>query len=384
MAPDATHQYYAHHLLGACTSHPRAPRRSLGMKKIAVITGANRGSALRRPGGSAAAGVKVMVGARDLAQARRRPAGCAEKASTREALQIDVDSPDSVQRPPASRATARTARHPGQQRRDPARGHGARRRAPAGPRMFRETFETNVFGAISVTKEFLPLLRESASGRIVNVSSTMGSLTDPSDPSSPYYGLVAPAYQTSKAALNGFTIALSKALADTSIKVNSVCPGWVQTDLGGPRTARRHRRPRMRRRRSWWTWPRSQTTARRPVRGPRRHRRLVTRTPSPRGSRSSAEAAPFGGHQLGSRKVLVSSEIALVGGDQGDRSSRGSARPISAKRRSVQSISSPMTLAATRSRPSAAFVELPSRECRWGSRSCGEVALVRPSPGRGL
>ena len=100
--------------------------------------------------------------------------------------------------------------------------------------MFRESFETNVFGAVSVTKEFLPLLRKSASGRIVNVSSTMGSLTDQSDPSSPYYGLVVPAYQTSKAALNGFTIALSKALADTSIKVNSVCPGWVQTDLGGP------------------------------------------------------------------------------------------------------------------------------------------------------
>ena len=90
-----------------------------------------------------------------------------------------------------------------------------------------------MFGAVSVTKEFLPLLRRSASARIVNVSSTMGSLTDQSDPSSPYFGVVVPAYQMSKAALNGFTIALSKLLADTSIKVNAVCPGWVQTDLGG-------------------------------------------------------------------------------------------------------------------------------------------------------
>jgi NAD(P)-dependent dehydrogenase (short-subunit alcohol dehydrogenase family) len=85
-----------------------------------------------------------------------------------------------------------------------------------------------------VTEAFLPLLRESEGGRIVNVSSTMGSLADQTDPESPYYGLVLPAYQTSKAALNSITIGLSKSLAGTKIKVNSVCPGWVQTDLGGP------------------------------------------------------------------------------------------------------------------------------------------------------
>ena len=54
------------------------------------------------------------------------------------------------------------------------------------------------------------------------------------DPTSPYHALVVPAYQSSKAALNALTIALAKKLAGTSVKVNSVCPGWVQTDLGGP------------------------------------------------------------------------------------------------------------------------------------------------------
>ena len=83
-------------------------------------------------------------------------------------------------------------------------------------------------------QEFLPLLRASESGRIVNVSTTMGSLSDASDPESPYYGVVVPAYQASKAAVNAITVALAKLLGESSIKVNSICPGWVQTDLGGP------------------------------------------------------------------------------------------------------------------------------------------------------
>ena len=97
--------------------------------------------------------------------------------------------------------------------------------------MFRTTFDTNLFGAVAVLEAFLPLLRKSPAGRIVNVTTTMGSLTDQTDPASPYYGVVVPAYQASKAALNNVTIALSKSLSDTPIKVTSVCPGFVQTDL---------------------------------------------------------------------------------------------------------------------------------------------------------
>jgi NAD(P)-dependent dehydrogenase (short-subunit alcohol dehydrogenase family) len=105
---------------------------------------------------------------------------------------------------------------------------------PVDLKLFEKTFATNVFGAVAVVQEFLPLLKRSEGGRIVNVSSTMGSLADQLNPESPYYGVVVPAYQGSKAALNGFTIALAKLLRETSIKVNSVCPGWLKTDLGGP------------------------------------------------------------------------------------------------------------------------------------------------------
>src|SRR3954453_23933677 len=97
--------------------------------------------------------------------------------------------------------------------------------------MFRQTFETNVFGAVSTTEQLLPLLRRSEAGRIVNVSTTMGSLADQSDPNSPYYAVIVPAYQASKASLNSVTIGLSKLLANTPIKINAVCPGFVQTDL---------------------------------------------------------------------------------------------------------------------------------------------------------
>lgn len=97
--------------------------------------------------------------------------------------------------------------------------------------LFQQTYATNVFGPVAVLEAFLPQLRRSPQGRIVNVSSTMGSLTDQTDPRSPYYDMIVPAYQSSKAALNSITIMLAKALADTSIKVSSVCPGFVQTDL---------------------------------------------------------------------------------------------------------------------------------------------------------
>jgi NAD(P)-dependent dehydrogenase (short-subunit alcohol dehydrogenase family) len=205
------------------------------MTKIAVITGANRGlgfATARRLGQS---GVKVIVGARTLADGERAAGRLLRQGLDAEALHLDIDSPASV-RQAAERVEQRHGRIdvlinnagilPEATASDIDR--------PLDLRMLRETFETNVFGTVSVTKAFLALLRKSASGRIVNISSTMGSLTDQTDPSSPYYGLVVPAYQMSKAALNGFTIALSKTLADTSIKVNSVCPGWVQTDLGGP------------------------------------------------------------------------------------------------------------------------------------------------------
>ncbi|HEY4048434.1 MAG TPA: SDR family oxidoreductase [Acidobacteriaceae bacterium] len=93
-------------------------------------------------------------------------------------------------------------------------------------------FNTNLFSVIAVTREFLPLLKKSSAGRIVNLSSITGSLTLQAMPGSPIAPLKAFAYNASKTALNQFTVHLAAELKNTNIKVNSAHPGWVKTELG--------------------------------------------------------------------------------------------------------------------------------------------------------
>ena len=97
----------------------------------------------------------------------------------------------------------------------------------------RATFDANLFAVFAVTKALLPLLMKSEAGRIVNVSSILGSVSLQATKGSPTYGTKLFAYNASKAALNMLTISLAHELRKTNIKVNSAHPGWVKTDLGG-------------------------------------------------------------------------------------------------------------------------------------------------------
>ena len=102
-----------------------------------------------------------------------------------------------------------------------------------------KTFKVNTFGVISTIKHFLPLLKESNEGRIVNVSSGLGSLKQSADPNYEYYPYKSLAYNTSKSALNALTILFAYELRETNIKINSADPGYCSTDLNGktgPRT----------------------------------------------------------------------------------------------------------------------------------------------------
>ncbi len=202
------------------------------MPRISVVTGGNRGLGFAVASALARAGDTTIIGGRDASAAQVAAEKIQSEGFAAEAVVLDVDSPDSVA------AAAEQVRH----------RHGRvdvlinnagilpeatddQQHEFASIDLFRRTFQTNLFGPVAVIEAFLPLLRRSDAARIVNVSSTVGSLTDQSDPRSPYYELIVPAYQSSKAALNSVTIALSKKLAGSGIKVTSVCPGFVQTDL---------------------------------------------------------------------------------------------------------------------------------------------------------
>jgi NAD(P)-dependent dehydrogenase (short-subunit alcohol dehydrogenase family) len=105
--------------------------------------------------------------------------------------------------------------------------------------VYREVFDTNVFGVIEVTRAFLDLLRKADQPRIVNVTSGLGSLNLHADPSWKYYAIKPVAYLASKAALNGYTIALAYELRDTAFRINAVDPGYTATDFNhhsGPGT----------------------------------------------------------------------------------------------------------------------------------------------------
>ncbi|MDQ4113260.1 MAG: SDR family oxidoreductase [Actinomycetota bacterium] len=200
--------------------------------KVALVTGASRGI------GKAAARQLAQSGSHVILTGRRPEALEAEverlnrDGHSASALQLDVTARDSVQR--AADHVAATYGQLDVLVNNAGVLPEATNAEPAEVvdlEMFRTTYETNIIGAVAVLEAFLPLIRKSQAGRIVNVTTTVGSLADQTNPESPYYSLAVPAYQSSKAALNNVTIALAKALVETPIKVTSVCPGFVQTDL---------------------------------------------------------------------------------------------------------------------------------------------------------
>jgi NAD(P)-dependent dehydrogenase (short-subunit alcohol dehydrogenase family) len=100
---------------------------------------------------------------------------------------------------------------------------------------FKAAYDANVYGVVRVTQAFIDLLKKSSEPRIVNVSSSQGSLTLHSDPSYKYYDYKGAVYLSSKSAMNMYTVVLAYELKNTSFKVNAVCPGYTKTDFNGHR-----------------------------------------------------------------------------------------------------------------------------------------------------
>jgi NAD(P)-dependent dehydrogenase (short-subunit alcohol dehydrogenase family) len=205
---------------------------------IALVTGANKGIGKEISRQLAAKGIFVLMGARDRGRGEQAVADLRGQSLAVEFIPIDVTSQTSVES-----AAAEVQRRHGRLDILVNNAGVALDWVPASELTvpaFQETFETNVFGLFRVTKALLPLLKKSQHGRIVNLSSGLGSLTRNADPNNTL-GVrdMLLAYCSSKAALNMLTIHFAKELKSAGIKVNSANPGYTATDMNqhrGPRT----------------------------------------------------------------------------------------------------------------------------------------------------
>ena len=189
---------------------------------VALVTGANRGIGLEVARQLRGLGHIVHLGARKIEAGRDAAARLGDGVRD---VHLDVTDPDTI-----TAAIAEIGDSHG--RLDALVNNAAihydtwQAATDVDFRVVQDALETNVIGAWQTTVAAIPLLRRSAHGRVVNVSSGAGALTD--------MGGGIPAYRVSKAALNALTRVLAAELAPDRILVNSICPGWVDTDMGGP------------------------------------------------------------------------------------------------------------------------------------------------------
>jgi len=201
--------------------------------KSALVTGVNKGIGLKVAKRLAQHGFFVYIGSRNLdsgeaAVQQLKATGLANLA----AVQLDVTSPDSIR---AARAAIgeKTPVLDVLVNNAGINGGTSQQALYATLEQFRAVFETNVFGVVGVTQAFIDLLEKSPQPRIVNVSTAMASLTLYADLYNDNFTYRLPVYQSSKTALNMYTINLAHELRDTPFKVNAVCPGYTKTDFTG-------------------------------------------------------------------------------------------------------------------------------------------------------
>jgi NAD(P)-dependent dehydrogenase (short-subunit alcohol dehydrogenase family) len=209
------------------------------MTTTALITGANKGIGLATARLLSARGWTVLVGARDEGRGRDAEKDLTSAGADARFVRLDVTDEESVAE--AARwieteigALDVLVNNAG------IAGGWAGKPSETSVAALRTVYETNVFGVVAVTNAMLPLLRRSPAGRIVNLTSELGSITETMNPQSPMFGIASLAYPSSKTALNMVTAMFAKELMDSGIKVNAANPGYCATDLNhnsGFRTA---------------------------------------------------------------------------------------------------------------------------------------------------
>ena len=201
-------------------------------KQVALITGANKGIGYEIARQLGAKGLTVLVGSRDAGRGEKAAAALVAEGIDACLIQLDVTAQSSI-----DAAAAFIEKNYGYldvlvNNAGISIHDGNTAPSELSLAVFKRTFDTNVFGAFAVTQAMLPLIRKSSAGRIINVSSPMGSLSLHSDPESAMSHMPPLlAYCSSKTAMNALTVFFARELRETGIKVNSVSPGYVATDL---------------------------------------------------------------------------------------------------------------------------------------------------------
>ena len=203
--------------------------------KVAFITGGNRGIGFETAKRLGELDIEIIIGVRDLNKGLKAVEELEALGITARAIEYDADKPGSDD-------AVYTYLERNYGKLDIlANNAGIMKEELMGNNsstltydVLQKTFQTNLFSVVSLTQKLLPLVKKAPAGRIVNLSSILGSLTIHSMPNSPIEPAKAFAYNASKTALNAYTVHLAHELKDTNIKVNSAHPGWVKTELGGP------------------------------------------------------------------------------------------------------------------------------------------------------
>jgi len=203
-----------------------------GGKKVALVTGANKGIGFEIARQLGQAGFHVFLGARNARSGEEAAAILRGEGLAATHLALDLVHRETIAQ--AASAIEHSSGHldvliNNAAIVDPLDGPPSTVDIDAA----RRVMETNYFGTLAVTQAMLPLLRRSPAGRIVNVSSGLGSLTFNGDPAWSFAGAKYAGYNASKAALNMLTVQLAYELRDTSIKVNAANPGYTATDMNG-------------------------------------------------------------------------------------------------------------------------------------------------------
>lgn len=199
-------------------------------EKIALVTGANKGIGLEIVRQLAKAGFRVFLTARDRQRGEEASKTLQQDSLSVEFLQLDVADETSIDK--LAKELASKIDHLDVLVNNAGIYLDASNASvlEVEPTLILQTLQTNTLGPLRLTQKLVPLLAQSNAGKVINVSSGGGQLTDMSD--------WAPAYSLSKTALNAVTGMMAAALRDKHIVVNSICPGWVRTDMGGSGASR--------------------------------------------------------------------------------------------------------------------------------------------------